>query len=122
MSEIVTLKLPGALVEQAKEIASLTHRRLEGVLLEWLDRGAAEMPIESLPDDQVLALCDLQLQPEQQEALSDLLFRNREEQLDNAETHRLNELMQVYRQGLVHKAKALKVAVERGLRSPLNDS
>jgi hypothetical protein len=29
--------------------------------------------------------------------------------------------MQVYRRGLVHKARALKVAVERGLRPPLSE-
>jgi hypothetical protein len=62
----------------------------------------------------------MQMEPEQQEALSDLLDRNREGQLDNEETNQLDELMQVYRSGLVRKARALKVAVERGLRLALN--
>jgi len=48
------------------------------------------------------------------------LVRNREGQLDNEETNQLDELMQVYRGGLVRKARALKVAVERGLRPALN--
>lgn len=33
---------------------------------------------------------------------------------------RLDELMHLYRRGLVRKAQALKVAVERGLRPPLS--
>jgi hypothetical protein len=33
---------------------------------------------------------------------------------------RLDELMQVYRHGWVRKAQALQVAVQRGLRPPLN--
>ncbi len=59
MSEIVTLELPEALAVRAKEVAARTHRRLEDVLVEWLDRATTEPPVESLPDDQVLALCDL---------------------------------------------------------------
>jgi hypothetical protein len=74
----------------------------------------------SLPDDQVLTLCESQLDAEQQARLDDLLARNREDQLATPEIQRLDELMQVYRRGLVRKAKAWKVAVERGLKAPLN--
>jgi hypothetical protein len=37
MAEIVTLQLPETLAQKAKEIAAVTHRRLEDVLLEWID-------------------------------------------------------------------------------------
>ncbi len=120
MSEIVTLELPEKVTLRAKEMAARTRRRVEDVLVEWLDRAATEPPVESLPDDQVLALCDLQMDGEPQEELSDLLARNREGQLNATERGRLEELMLVYRRGLVRKAQALKVAVERGLRPPLN--
>lgn len=120
MAEIVTLELPETLAQRAKEIAVLTNRRLEDVLVEWIDRASQELPVESLPDDWVLALCDMQMEQEQQEALSELLARNREGQLTNEEANQLDELMQVYRNGLVRKARSLKVAVERGLSiSPL---
>ncbi|MGK7873791.1 MAG: hypothetical protein AB4426_10920 [Xenococcaceae cyanobacterium] len=120
MAEIVTLKLPESLAQQAREIAALTERRLEDLLVEWIDRAITELPVESLPDEQVLALCDLQMETEQQEALSNLLARNREGELNEAEVSQLDAIMQVYRRGLVRKAQALKVAVERGLRSALN--
>ncbi|KAB8314889.1 hypothetical protein SD81_033270 [Tolypothrix campylonemoides VB511288] len=120
MAEIITLELPERLAQQAKEIAALTHRRLEDVLVEWIDRAITELPVESLPDEQVLVLCDLQMEREQQEVFSDLLARNQEGQLNDAEVKRLDDLMEVYRRGLVRKARAMKVAVERGLKPAFN--
>jgi hypothetical protein len=120
MAEIVTLQLPETLAQRAKEIAAFTHRRLEDVLVEWIDRAITELPLESLPDEQVLALCEMQMEGEQQELFSELLARNQEGQLNDTEVSQLDELMQVYRRGLVRKARALKVAVERGLKPALN--
>ncbi|MEH2199016.1 hypothetical protein [Nostoc sp.] len=120
MAEIVTLQLPEILAQRAKEIAAFTHRRLEDVLLEWIDRAITELPLESLPDEQVLAICDMQMETQQQEVFSELQARHREGQLNDAEVRQLDELMQVYRRGLVSKARALKVAVERGLKPALN--
>jgi hypothetical protein len=119
MVEIVTLELSDTLAQQAKQIASLSHRRLEDVLVEWIDRAVTELPIESLPNDQILALCDLQIEPQQQELLSNLLVQNQAGQLSSTEAEQLEQLMKIYRRGLVRKARALKVAVEKGLRPPL---
>ena len=120
MAEIVTLQLSEILAQRAKEIAAFTHRRLEDVLLEWIDRAITELPIESLPDALVLALCDMQMETQQQEVFSELLARHREGQLNDAEVRQLDELMLVYRRGLVSKARALKVAVKRGFKPALN--
>ncbi len=119
MTDTVTLELPHELAESARTIAERTNRRVEDVLLEWLDRAVADVPISLLPDDKVLALCDLRMSVEQQEELSDLLGRQREGTLDSAGRARLGALMSLYRGGMVRKAEALKVAVERGLRPPL---
>ena len=67
-------------------------RRLEDVLLEWIDRASSEIPVESLPDEQVLTLCDLQMETQQQEVFSDLLARQREGQLNDTENSQLDEL------------------------------
>jgi hypothetical protein len=120
MAETITLELPDTLARRAREVASRTNRRLEEVLIDWLYQVETEPPVESLSDDQILALCDMQMETGHNEELSDLLARNREGQLNEAEQQRLDELMQVYRAGLRRKAQALKVAVERKLRSPLN--
>jgi hypothetical protein len=75
----------------------------------------AEM-IAQMSDEQVLALCDGMLSADEQARLSELLGRHGEGELDGAEVGELDGLMQVYRTGLVRKAEAWKVAVERGLR------
>jgi hypothetical protein len=96
MAEFVTLKLPETLAQRAKEIAALTNRRIEDVLVEWIERASTELPVESLPDDWLLGLCDMQMEPEQQAALSDFLDRDCEGQLNHEEANQLDELMQVY--------------------------
>jgi len=83
------------------------------------NRNVIDPSVEHLPDDQVLALCDLQLEPAQQAELRRLLARNREGALSSAEIGQLDTLMQTYRRGLVRKAQAFNVAVQRGLRPPL---
>lgn len=73
-----------------------------------------------IADEQILDWCDMQMPDEQQVELSDLLGRNRENQLTANDAIRLEELMQVYRHGMARKAEAWKIAVQRGLRPPLS--
>jgi hypothetical protein len=119
MGERVTLELPEDLARRARAAAAQSQLRFEEALVRWIDRAVAEPPVESLSDADVLALCDGQMDAGQQEELSDLLARNREGQLQGEESGRLDELMRVYRRGLVRKAHALQVAVARGLRPRL---
>jgi hypothetical protein len=115
MSEVVTLELPENVARSAQTIAARTHRRVEDVLMEWIDHAVADLPIDALPDDEVLALSDLQMTLDEQEELSDLLAQNREGTIMIGDRLRLEELMSVYRRGLVRKAQAINVAVARGL-------
>jgi hypothetical protein len=39
----------------------IERRSVETVLAEWLDRAAAELPIEDLDDEEILALCELKM-------------------------------------------------------------
>ena len=99
MSVTVTIEVPEELAQCARSLAAKTQRRFEDVLVEWLDRAGGEPPVESLPDEEVLTLCDAQMEEGQQEELSDLLSRNREGSLGNGERERLDGLMRVYRNG-----------------------
>ncbi len=101
-------------------VAARTQRRVEDVLAEWLERTAGALPIESLSDEQVLALRDLRLDDAQQAELSDLLERQREDMITGVEHARLAALLELYQQGMLQKARALKVAVARGLQPPLS--
>ena len=120
MAEIVTLELSEDVLRRARAVATRTGSRLEAVLEDWIARTAEDLPVESLPDNEVLRLCDLQLDDHNQAELSRLLTSNREHSLTAAERAQLDDLMTLYRRGLVRKAQAWKVAVERGLRPPLS--
>lgn len=115
----ITIDIPDQIAQDARVIAAKTKRRVEDVLQEWLRKYVEAMPIDSLPDKRVLELSQMQMTAAQQDELSDLLARNREGQLTIREQTRLDELMVVYRQGLVRKAEAVKVAVQRGLTPPV---
>lgn len=120
MNETVTLQLPERITFTARQVAKQTKRRFEDVLLDWLDRTAEELPVEMLADEQVLLLANSQLPVTEQQELSSLLAMNREGVLSARQQIRLDQLMQVYRHGLVRKAQAVQVAVNRGLLPPLN--
>ncbi|MGH7595715.1 MAG: hypothetical protein ACREOI_05150 [bacterium] len=119
MYEQVTLQISDHVVRQAVHVALKSQERVEEVLARWLEKTAAELPVDELPDDEVLALTDLQLAPNQEASLSELLTRNREGMLDGEGRRKLDELMHIYEHGLLRKAQALRVAVQRGLREPL---
>ena len=59
MTETVVLQLPETLAQQARSVAAMTNRQLEDVLVEWIGNAVADLPVESLSDEQVLALCNL---------------------------------------------------------------
>lgn len=115
MTEKVTLELPEELVRQARTVAMRTRRTIDDILAEWIRLGGGEPVLELLSDEELLAVANGQWAEEDQDALSDLLDRNREGDLDPAGRARLEELMRAYRAGLVRNAQALQVAALRGL-------
>lgn len=118
MPETIVLELPEPVARSAREVADRTQKSVEEVLVEWLGKAAAELPVDSLSDEHVLALCDIEMELEQQTELSQLLAKSREGTISPAGRQRLDALMQVYRRGLVRKAEAWKVAINRSLKSP----
>ena len=82
MSEVLTLQLPDELARQARAFADATNRPLEDVVLDWISQAVADPAVETLADDSLLALCDLTLEPAQQEELSELLERAQEGELE----------------------------------------
>lgn len=78
------------------------------------------LPISVLSNEQVLALTDLEMEPEQDTRLSELLNRQQAGTLNEDERPDLQALMQIYQEGLLQKAIALSEAVKRGLIQPLS--
>jgi|GraSoiStandDraft_46_1057282.scaffolds.fasta_scaffold191214_2 hypothetical protein len=119
MSQQVTIQVSEQVMRQAAQVAAQTQRSVEDVLAAWLESVTTERPIEELADAEVLALAELRLTDEQDASLSGLLERNREGTLDADGQRELDEMMRLYEHGLLRKSQALKVAVQRGLREPL---
>jgi hypothetical protein len=119
MNEQITVRVSDRVVRSAAHVAAQSQRCIEDVLADWLDRVVTELPVNELPDQEVLALAESQLAPEEQATLSELLVQNREGTLNAEGRRRLDEMMRLYEHGLLRKAQALRVAVQRGLREPL---
>lgn len=119
MSQPITIEVSEQVVRQATQVAAQTERSVEEVLVSWLESIVTELPVEELPDTEVLALTELQLTNEQRATLSALLEQNREGTLDAEGQKQLDELMRLYEHGLLRKSQALRVAVQRDLIAPL---
>lgn len=115
MSETVTLELPDDLAQKVRRFSAAHQRRLEDVVVDWIGRAVEEPGVESLFDDELLTLCDSQLDDDQQNELSQLLARQGAGELPVSDQQRLDELLGIYRKGLVTKARAWRTAVARGL-------
>ncbi len=116
----ITVELPEDLLRRAQNFAARSGRPFEAAVVELIDRGVTEPEVERLADNEILALCDSEMDAAQQEQLRELLDLNREGPLPAAKHTRLDELMRAYRRGLVRKAQAWNTAVAHGLRASLH--
>lgn len=127
MSTQVVITLPDEIYHRAERLAQLIHRDVADILADTLAlslpplslQPEAVRPIMELSDEDVLALAELQMEPDQDRRLSVLLEGQQAGELTNAERPELLALMQLYQERLVRKAQALREAVRRGLRQPL---
>jgi len=120
MTEKITLELPVELAHRVRAIAAEAHQPVETLLVQWVGQAATEPPLEALSDADILSLCNAQLDGKGQAELSELLARSRESELAVADRSLLDALMQSYREGLIRKAQAWKIAASRQIRGPLN--
>ena len=131
MNKPITLNLPEDVYNRANSLAQLISRDLADVLIESISLSLSSTSpfsendsnktesIKSLSDSEVLALSELQMESEQDLRLSQLLLKQQANTLSETERPELWILMQIYQTLLVKKAAALREAVSRGLREPL---
>lgn len=119
MNQQITIEVSEQVWRRANILAEQKSRKPEDVLEEWLEETVAETRIEDLSDEEILALTESTFDNERQQKFSLLLERNHEGILSDSERRELDEMMQIYENGLLRKSKALRVAVERGLIAPL---
>ena len=127
MSTRVEITLPDEVYHRAERLAQVVSRNVSDLLADTITLALPsltpyaqkEQPITELADQEVLALADLQMSPAQDQCLSSLLDKQQAGTLIDSEPAELLALMQVYQEGLLRKAQALREAVRRGLRAPL---
>ncbi|MFM9963213.1 MAG: hypothetical protein ACKV2Q_18550 [Planctomycetaceae bacterium] len=125
MSTQLTLDLPENLVARAQTIALRAGQSVNDLLAESIELSlkpwgaVVEGDIHQCGDADVLKPCDLELSTEDDCRLTELLQQQQAQTLAAGEQTELASLMQVYQEGLVRKAEALREAVRRGLRGPV---
>ena len=128
MSTRITITLPDEVYQRAERLARLANRDVASVLAETIQLSIPAVgadiidlePISVLSDEQVLLLTELEMEPDQDARLSELLDRQQAGTLTESERSELQTLMQIYQEGLLRKATALSEAVKRGLIEPLS--
>jgi hypothetical protein len=129
MTTQITITLSDELYAQAEQFARLANRDIASILLNAINSSIPPMstqaaslePISSLSDEKVLALTELQMEPEEDIYVSQLLDKQQAGKLTGSERYELQTLMQTYQEGLLRKATALSEAVRRGLVEPLGE-
>jgi hypothetical protein len=127
MATRVVVTLQDDVYRRVERLAQLTRRDVADLLadtitlsLPALDASTEPVPaVTALSDEEVLALTARQLPPAQDRRLSTLLQQQQAQKLPAPERAELCALMQLYQEGLLRKAQALREAVRRGLRAPL---
>jgi hypothetical protein len=123
----ITVNLPQETYQRASRLAQLTNRKVSDVLTETLTLSLPpfttpeeiEAVSTNLPDEKIIALTNLEMEPDEDKRLSLLLDKQQAGTLNEIEKEELSRLMQLYQEGLLRKAWALSEAVNRGLIAPL---
>lgn len=121
----VILNLPEGLAQQALSRAALTGG-MEDYLTGLIAQDVAGDPdqemrlMASLSDEDVLALADLRLTPQEDSRLHELLELNSDGRLTPENDRELNDLMKIYDEGMLKKALGWAEAVRRKLRPPIS--
>lgn len=119
--------MPDDVYENVKRLAALTGHEAEEIFASAVASFVGDLspqidpsiPIDTLSDEDVIALAELQMNPKQDTRLSDLLYKQQADDLTDTERTELQMLMRIYEQGTLRKSEALAEAVRRGLREPL---
>ncbi|MEA5599930.1 hypothetical protein [Nostoc sp. UHCC 0252] len=128
MSTQIIITLPDDIYQRVERFARLANRDVASILVDTIQLSIPPVsgdisdlePVSVLSDEQVLVLTELQMEPEQDARLSELLDRQQSGTLSEGDRSELQTLMQVYQEGLLRKATALSEAVKRGLIEPLS--
>jgi hypothetical protein len=110
MAEQFTLNLPDGLAKQVREVAALTQRGLEDVLLDWLDRGSAAQPSRTRAEPseaELLQRVNLGFSADWWATYRGLIVERQSETISSADLARLVGMSEALEQANVPRIEAL---------------
>jgi hypothetical protein len=114
MAISITLTLPDEIFNLAQSLAHSINRDLNDILVEAIAfsispnyQGEKISSLNSLSDEKIIKLTQLQMASEQDQKLSELLNQQQERDLSTFENRELWSLMQIYQINLLKKAQGL---------------
>ena len=126
MSTQITVSLPDDTYRRMQTYAAHAERDLSEIIaaalatslpsLEVIDELRA---ISKMPDEEIVSLTELRMEPDADLRLSALLDRQQAGELTELERAELAVLMREYEIGLLRQSQAMAEAVRRGLQPPL---
>ena len=117
----VTISLPDKVFANVANVASKTHRRIDEVIVEKIEREFSldveelETQIAVCSDKEIVELSNLQMPKRQDKRLSSLLHKQVEKKLTKPEQKELWKLMELNRLTTLKKAFALGEISRRDL-------
>lgn len=117
----ITISLPEKVFANVANVANKTHRRIDEVIVEKIERDFAfeiedlEKQIAACYDSEIIKLSKVQMPEKQDKRLSFLLQKQGEKDLTKAEQNELWKLMELNRLTTLKKAFAMREVSRRGL-------
>ena len=117
----VTISLPDKVFANLERAANKSHRRIDEVIVEKIERDFAidaeelENQIAVCSDKEVLELAEIKMPPKEDERLSYLLNKQNEGSLSDDEQKEMWQLMETGRLATLKKAYASREIARRGL-------
>ncbi len=123
MATQITVNIPDSVYKRAQSLADMIGQDIETILAMMLELSLPRyspdvdltVSVESLADNELLAVTELELIPEQSQRHSFLLDKQQNASLSIPEKNELNALNRMYELGIVYQSQALAEAYKRGL-------
>jgi hypothetical protein len=116
----VTLELPVEIYQQAEQIARVTQRPVEQVVVEWIHPPQTEKAeiltaLENLSNEQLIQTAQASVLPDSSRRLQELLAVQEQRTLTESEQHEAATLVEQEDLLTLRKAKALFLLKQRGI-------
>ncbi len=114
----ITISLSDKIFANVANFASKTHRRVDEILVEKIEREFSpeiERPLLNCTNDEVLAVANMKMPKEQADRQSELLYKNQDDTLTPLERNELESMLWVYGLGNLRKSQGIAEAILRGL-------